>query len=102
MSTLTLWKPDLTASQINYYFLLTLSSSANWLATLHQVPVIGCNYVLTDNYGFLTYEKIRAHALSHVNTQTSNYENAYQIYEWLFATLTYDARTEVVATRFNE
>jgi hypothetical protein len=39
--------------------------------------------------------------LTNVYTQTQNYQNAYQIYECLFATLTDDARTKV-ATRFNE
>ena len=76
------------------------ANSANWLATL-QVPINGVNYDLTDNYGFLTYEQIRNHAMSYINTQTRNYQNAYQIYECLFATLTDDARTKV-ATRYNE
>jgi len=76
------------------------ANSANWTATL-QVPLNGQTYDITDNYGFLTYDQIRAHAMTYIGTQTRNYQNAYQIYECLFATLTDDARTKV-ATRHNE
>jgi hypothetical protein len=76
------------------------ANSANWLATL-QVPLNGVAYDLTDNYGFLTFDQIRLHAISYIAAQSRNYQNAFQIYECLFATLTDDARTKV-ATRFNE
>jgi len=76
------------------------ANSANWMATL-QVPLNGVTYDLTDNYGFLTFDQIRAHAISYIAAQSRNYQNAFQIYECLFATLTDDARTKV-ATRFND
>ena len=76
------------------------ANSANWMATL-QVPLNGVTYDLTDNYGFLTFDQIRSHAISYIAAQSRNYQNAFQIYECLFATLTDDARTKV-ATRFND
>jgi hypothetical protein len=76
------------------------ANSANWSSTL-QVSLNGTNYDLTDNYGFLTFDQIRTHVMTYVNTQTRDYQNSYQIYECLFATLTDDARTKV-ATRHNE
>lgn len=76
------------------------ANSANWTTTL-QIPIDGHNYDLTDNYGFVTYDQIRAHAMTYINTQSRNYQNAYQMYECLFATLTDEARIKV-ATRSNE
>lgn len=74
--------------------------SADWLPTL-QVPVNGFNHDLTEHYGLLTFDQIRAHAISYINTETRNFQNAYQIYECLYATLTQEARTKV-STRFND
>ena len=67
-----------------------------WSSIL-SVPTGDGNKNLTDQYGLISLSDIRAHALTYENARERNAQNASQMYEFLFASLTAEALAMVLS-----
>ena len=59
---------------------------------IFAVPTEGGNKNLTDQYGLISLEEIRAHARIYENARDRNAQNSSQMYEFLLASLTASSR----------
>lgn len=64
---------------------------------IFTVPTEGGNKNLTDQYGLVSLEEIRAHALDYENARDRNAQNSSQMYEFLLASLTAEALAMVLS-----
>jgi hypothetical protein len=64
---------------------------------IFAVPTEGGNKNLTDQYGLISLEEIRAHARIYENARDRNAQNSSQMYEFLLASLTAEALAMVLS-----
>ena len=74
------------------------AGDVNWMMTL-AVPVGNALVDLVTQYGSVSIEDVRAHALTYINVPSRHYQNSNQIYACLSESLTPEAKNRVALER---
>lgn len=71
------------------------SSIYNWERILEVPDEYGISKSLIDQYGELSYEKVKSHAETYVNTQTRRAQDSFMLYNCIMNTLSDGAQKQV-------